>query len=90
VNAYFIHAGVGYDFYGQSSDLTCDVVFALTRGRAKSLFYQKNSQYIDGYTSIKMCRLLTKGIDREEGFAEEPEDDIYWEMIPETWGNENI
>lgn len=88
MNAYFIHAGIEWDFYGQTSDLICDVVFATTRGRAKSLFYQKNKWYMDNYTSIKMCRLLTKDIDREEGFAEEPEDDIYWEMVPGEWGKE--
>jgi len=90
LNAYFIHAGIWLDFFGQSSDLTCDVVFAPTRGKAKSLFYQKHYQYMDGYTDIKMCRLLVKNIDRKEGFAKEPEDDIYWEMVPGEWGNENI
>jgi len=85
MNVYFIHSGAWSNFYNQATGLVCDVVFAPTRGRAKSLFYEKNKEHMDDYTSIQMCRLIAKDIDREEGFAEEPEDDVYWEMIPVEW-----
>lgn len=82
MNAYFIHAGVWWDYASSTGDLVCDVVFAPTRGRAKSLFYKKYKRYMDSYTSIETCRLLAKNVDKKEGCSRTPEDDAYWEMIP--------
>ena len=85
MNAYFIHSGVWHDFSGSGS-LVCDVVFAPTRGRAKSLFYKKYKEYINDYTSIKMCRLLAKNVNRKEGCSDgEEHDTAFWEMIPMEW-----
>lgn len=55
------------------------LVFAETRGKAKSTFAQKHRMNIE-FTNISSCVWIAEGVDRDRGIADD--NDPLWEHCP--------
>lgn len=83
MNAYLISAGI-VDLFQEYIDYWVrkepgylnGIVFANSRGQAKSIFAREHSYHID-FTDVKNVRLVQKNIDRECGLATDT--DSVWE-----------
>jgi hypothetical protein len=70
----------------------CAIVYAETRGRAKSLFFNYLKQEYPGdadFTLIVHCRIILKGTDKSEGvegLPENPDDSPAWKLYAEDAG----
>ena len=87
MNAYFVDAGDAYTVVEHIADLpryeewrVCHLVYAETRGRAKSLFVRNYGEAIE-FSDIRSCRLVAKDVKAGEGLAH-PNDPL-WEKVPE-------